>query len=131
MKSFERRIQKLEDQFNTKDEEKIIILLHKHYSSKYDEIHKGVCSYGEGENCPLYKDKYKEAKKNNQSGTIYIMFPCFKDGECPLCIESFSTPTSERDKSSKNEKPKNKEGSNQNKSIDPFKKIKKISEVNK
>ena len=98
MKSFESRIKKLEEQFNTKEEEeKIIILLHKHYSSKYEEIHKGVCSYDGGSNCPLYKDKYKEAKKNNHSGTIFIMFPCFKDGECPLCIDSFPTPTSERD----------------------------------
>ena len=101
MKSFERRIQKLEDQFNTKEEEKIIILLHKHYSSKYEEIHKGVCSYGEGKNCPLYKEKFKEAKKNNQSKTMIIMLPCFKDGECPLCIDTPPTPTSQRDKRNK------------------------------
>jgi len=99
MKSFERRIQKLEEQFNTREEEKVIIVLLRHYSSKYEEIYKGVCSYGEGGNCPLYKEKYEEAKKNNQSCTIFISLPCFKDGECPLCIDSYPIPTSQSDKS--------------------------------
>ena len=109
MKSFERRIQKLEEQFNTREEEKVIIVLLRHYSSKYEEIHKGVCSYSEGKNCPLYKEKYEEAKKNNHSSTIFITLPCFKDRECPLCIDTFPIPTSQRDQSNQKENLKNKE----------------------
>ena len=126
MKSFERRIQKLEDQFNTKEEEKIIILLHKHYSSKYEEIHKGVCSYGEGKNCPLYKEKYEEAKKNNRTNTMIIMLPCFKDEECPLCTDSFPIPTSQSDQSNQKKNLKNKEGSSLDKIDVPYNNIKKI-----
>jgi len=89
MKSFERRIKKLEEQFNTKEEKTIITMLLRHYSSKYEEIYKGVCSYREGkENCPLYQEKYEEAIKNNHGSTICIVLPCFSDGECPLCMET-------------------------------------------
>lgn len=102
MKSFERRIQKLEEQFNTKEEEiNVITVLLRHYSSKYEEIYKGLCSYGEGKNCPLYKEKYEEAKKNNHANTIFITLPCFSDGECPLCTDTFPTPTSQSDQSNK------------------------------
>ena len=100
MKSLERRIKKLEEQFHTKEEESVIILILKHYSSKkYDDIHKGVCSYGEGKNCPLYKEQYEKAKKNNHSGLIFITLPCFSDGECPLCADTFPIPTSQSDQS--------------------------------
>ena len=120
MKSFERRIQKLEEQFNTKEEEKnVITVLLRHYSSKYEEIYKGVCSYEKGKNCPLYKEKYEEAKKNNHSGTIFITLPCFRDGECPLCIDTLPTSTSQSDQRNKDIKEITKHI--QNKNNDNFK----------
>lgn len=122
MKSFERRIQKLEEQFNTKEKEiNVITVLLTHFGSKYEEIHKRVCSYGEGKNCPLYKEQYEEAKKNNHSNFIFITLPCFKDGECPLCIDTSPIPTSQSDKRNKDIKETTQHI--QNKNNDNFKKI--------
>jgi hypothetical protein len=123
MKSFEKRIQKLEEQFNTKEEEKVIIVLMRHYGSKYEEIHKGICSYEKGKNCPLYKEKYEESRRNNHSGTIFISLPCFKDGECPLCMDTFPIPTSQSDQSKQKENLKNKELDKIDVPYNPIKKI--------
>ena len=131
MKSFERRIQKLEGRFKINEEEKVIIILHKHFSTKYAKLHVSECSYGEGKNCTLYEEKYKNAKKDNPSNPIMVVLPCFKEDECPLCLNYFPTPTSGRDESNKNKKPKNKERSFPNKNDAPFKKIKIISEDDK
>jgi len=90
MKSLESRIKKLEEQLKADNQnEKIVMVLHFHDSPWAKKYHmkcphlEDEKTYGE---CPLYEERYQEAKQRNQPGFLTFTLPCFKEGECPLCL---------------------------------------------
>jgi hypothetical protein len=111
MKSFENRIKKLEENIRLKQNEIVVIVLTFHYSPCAEKYHMH-CPYLKEENdhgdCPLYEEKYKKAKQNQHSRFISLNLPCFKEGECPLCMDEPTTPTSEGNKRNQESKRKEK-----------------------
>jgi hypothetical protein len=110
MKSLESRIEKLENilEFVHQNEE-VIILIEVIYS-KCAETYNDQCPYIENDknykHCPLYEQKYLEAKQISKPGTIVFFLPCFQEGECPLCLDSPNTPTGKGDIRNKNQERK-------------------------
>jgi hypothetical protein len=100
MKSFEHRIRELEKSLRVdKQDEKIIIIFKDYYSDCAEKYH-AKCPYlkedaKDSSGCPLYEERLKKARESAQGPVIIFTLPCFKEGVCPLCMDSPSTPTSE------------------------------------
>jgi hypothetical protein len=109
MKSLESRIEKLEKHLEFNNQNEIVVIV-RNFSFGPCAQKYPVCPYIENEEiygpCPLYEGKYQEAKQRNEPGFLTFDLPCFKEGECPLCLEDPVTPTGKGDRRNKNHKRK-------------------------
>ena len=114
MKSFEHRIRKLEQNLKVdKQDEQIIIILRNYYTD-CAEKYNSKCPYlkeddEDSSGCPLYEERLKKARERTPDGLIMFTLPCFKEEECPLCLDPPGTPTGQRKKSDKTPKRKENE----------------------